>query len=118
MTVPDICNILSQAQYHLQDEAGLQLQISEVLKKEGIKHTREVELSPKNRIDFLLENNVGIEVKINRAGTALLYQISRYTQEEKIKELLVITIRPAALPKEINGRKIYGLALWNRLDFV
>lgn len=107
---------LTHGKYRLQNEVLLHKQFSEILETSGIPHRREVILSPKNRIDFLLPAGIGIEAKINRAGTALLQQLARYTQEDEIQGLIVITVRPANLPKALNKKPIWELPIWNLLD--
>lgn len=92
-------------------EAELQEGLARVLAAAGVDHRREVPLSKRDRIDFLLPEGIGIEVKIEGALSALTRQLWRYAEHEEVVALVLVTsqLRLTALPKVLNGKAIICL---------
>lgn len=88
-------------------EDDLQRGIAQVLGKLDMDFTREVYLSSKDRIDFMV-GEVGIEVKDDGSLTALTRQIHRYLQFDSVKRLLVVTTRSQHLriPSHMSGKEV------------
>lgn len=75
---------------------------------------REVELSPEDRIDFLVVGaRIGIEVKVDGATSALVRQLQRYAQHDCIAGLLVVSTRAhhRALPATLSGKPVVVASL-------
>lgn len=68
---------------------------------------REVVLSPKDRIDFMVDD-VGIEVKIGGTLNDVLRQLHRYAASERVAGLLLVTSRLtlARLPEILDGKPV------------
>lgn len=97
------------------EEFELQDKIAEALKQSNISFIKEYRIAPKNRIDFLVEGGIGIEVKKgkpNRYQTTR--QLERYTSFEEIHAIIVVVERNLNIPDEINGKKCISFGL-NRL---
>ena len=107
-----IMTIIGAQSYDISSEAMLQRGIFDVLTDRGYTPSKEYQLSPKDRIDFMI-GNIGIEVKIGGARNALIRQLHRYAPSDEIWELLVVTTAPnlLPLPREFNGKPISGLVL-------
>ena len=88
MTVEEI---LRRHAFRFSGEAELQEQLSEVFTRFGVKHQREVVLSPRDRIDFLCEGGLGIEVKLRAPKTEVLRQLLRYLEHDSIKSVTLVT---------------------------
>lgn len=85
------------------NEAILQDQIADTLSKAGLNHKREVWLSEADRIDFMCDDGVGIEVKIKGSAANIARQLKRYESADNLRHLVLVTRRsvdprPAAKP--------------------
>ncbi len=89
-------------------EAALQEAIASSFRAAGIAFEREVSLSSKDRIDFLVEGRVGLEVKIVGGLSEVTRQLHRYAQSERIEALILVTtrMRHRALERELNGKTV------------
>lgn len=65
-------------------------------------------------IDFFVDGRIGIEIKIKGSPSAVTRQLMRYFKCEVISELLLVTGRTKLgnLPKEILGKKLTVMSLW------
>ncbi len=90
------------------NEAKVQEQIAEALTSGGVEFKREVKLSPKDRIDFLV-GTVGIEVKVKGRTADVEAQLLRYAASDRITELVLITARAqhAKVALELNGKPVW-----------
>ena len=103
-----IVEAIRSRRYAYTSEAELQEGIERVLIEEGIAYEREVALSPGDRIDFLVGEGIGVEVKIDGSISALTRQIHRYAQHDRISSLVVVTSRSrlANLPSSMNEKTV------------
>jgi hypothetical protein len=88
------------------EEYALQDMIRMELDKAGISCAKEYRLGPRNRIDFLVEGGIGIEVKKgkpNRKRT--LGQLERYLASDEIKILILVVERSLTIPSEVKGKR-------------
>lgn len=75
----------------IQYEWELQKQIADVLDKNKILYQKEYKLGPKNRVDFLVEGGVAIEVKKGRIPrNRLKEQIDRYASFDEVKQIVIV----------------------------
>lgn len=104
-----ICGLISSLRSATGDESVLQAGIAQALSETGIAFQPEVALSSKNRIDFLLENGIGIETKIDGAVSAVTRQLFRYAESDRITELILITTkaRHLSIERTLNGKTVY-----------
>lgn len=98
-----IGSILGSARFDLQNEKILQAQISDLLARKGIEHTREVELIEGDIIDFMI-NEVGIEVKISGAAKSIYRQCCRYCEHDAVQTFILVTNKAITLPHQINNK--------------
>lgn len=75
------------------DEAELQAGIAQALEGDGLAFQREVVIAPGDRIDFLVEGGVGIEVKVAGTAAAARRQLLRYAADDVITALVLVTSR-------------------------
>ena len=99
--------------YNFSTEEEFQTGLAKALASGGVEFRREVILSKRDRIDFMLDGGVGIEVKIDGSISALTRQIFRYAELPEINGLLVVVSanRLANLPTEINGKPIQSVRI-------
>ncbi len=100
---------LKAVAFNFQDEAELQEGIAFALTLGGLTFKREAKLSDQDRIDFLLEAGVGIEVKVGGSISALTRQVFRYTVLEQLSAVIVVVSKSTLgnLPREMNGKQVH-----------
>lgn len=103
-----IIDLLARHRFRFGTEAELQEGIGQVLEAAGIFHVREVRLGSGDRIDFMIDSRIGLEVKVDGGISALTRQLHRYAQVDAVEELLVVTSRArhANLPTVLSGTPI------------
>lgn len=107
--VPDrVARLLAARRFRFGTEAELQAGIAEVLTAAAIAHEREVALTARDRIDFLLASGIGLEVKIDGSALDLARQLLRYAAHERIAALLVVTTRArhTETPATLGGKPV------------
>lgn len=120
-SVEEIANILSELRINVAtDEYEIQNQIGQLLIENGIPHTKEYRLGPRNRVDFMTSDGLAIEVKKGKPNKAQVYrQLDRYTSFDAVKAIILVVETSLYFPSEINGKpcvsfglhKLWGIAL-------
>ncbi len=97
----------------VQDEIERQLRfvVDGAIHEAGLDRTplmREVVLGDKDRIDFLIGGDIGIEVKLQTSLAQMTRQLHRYAAHERIGALVLLTTsaRLKLLPHTLNGKPI------------
>lgn len=103
----DLPTLLRGARFRFTGEADLQEGIARALAGAGVAFEREVSLSSRDRIDFLV-GDVGLEVKIEGGAAPVLRQLLRYALSPRVGRLLLATTRSQhrQLPGEISGKPL------------
>jgi hypothetical protein len=113
-TLDAIVAKLGLFRFSFADEYALQRGILEALSKSGWEPEREVILSARDRIDFLV-GDVGIEVKVAGGTASVLSQMARYAAHARIGSLLLVTSRHAHIrsgfPETFNGKPARAISL-------
>lgn len=99
ITARRLRNALRGYSYHHANEIELHRGIAEVLTGLGLAPEREVRLSSRDRIDFLVDlpraaasaARLGIEVKIAGRSPDVWRQLTRYAGHDRVDELLLVT---------------------------
>lgn len=103
-----IIHLLSTPRFDLQSEKLTQSQIMDALlqnNRETIYSVkREYRLDSRNVIDFLVNDSIGIEVKLKGSRRAIYLQCARYCEFDQVQELILVTNRAMALPHYINDK--------------
>lgn len=102
-----IVQLLCSSRYTYSDETELQGLLVDVL-SECHQIQREVRLTPRCRIDLIVDGRVGIEVKIDGSAVAVAQQIQRYARTGRLEALVLATTRieHASLPAELGGLQV------------
>ncbi|AOG03305.1 hypothetical protein [Bosea sp. RAC05] len=111
MSPEDLVRFFHQRRFPLTDEKYLQTRIEEVFTAEGIAFEREVRLSSKDIIDFIVDGDIGIEVKIKGGKRNIYDQVSRYCAHDRIKSVVLLTAVSMGFPPEIDGKSCYVASL-------
>jgi hypothetical protein len=106
----DLLSSLRRQRFSLHSEKALQTDIEDYFIKSSIDYQREVRLSQKDIIDFLL-GSVGIEVKLAGSAKDIYRQVERYCQHPEIEEIVLVTNRIIHLPKTINNKPTHVINL-------
>lgn len=104
----EIAALLQVARFRApNEETTLQLEIADVLAKAGHTFTREAQLGPRERIDFLV-GPIGIEVKIQGSASEVMRQLLRYAEYADVQVLILVTTRSQiVVPSELGGKPIF-----------
>ena len=110
-----IVSALAASSFRYSRETQLHLGIEQCLVAAGFEPKSEQRITG-GRIDFLV-NRVGVEVKIKGTAADLLAQLVRYSVEESIDALLVVTtrVRHRDLPRELNGKPVRVILIGGNL---
>lgn len=105
---PAIAALLTRARFHFANEKELQDGIEIVLRRERVPFVREVRLGQNDRIDFLVDPSVGVEVKVDDPLAKVTRQLHRYSLSDAITSLILVTSRARHLdiPGEMSGKPI------------
>jgi hypothetical protein len=104
-----VCALLRGYRFSSTGEAELQRGIDKVLTDAGLQVQREKHLSRKDRPDFLVQDGVAIEVKIDGSLTAVMRQISRYATQPAVLAIILVTTRAThavRMPESFCGKPV------------
>lgn len=94
------------------DEAKLHGVIALALKNLGVPFEQERKLGQNDRLDFLVEGGVCLEVKKTAAGEAALRQIGRYLEHPEVSAAVGIAMRWDGVPPKFRGKPVFTIELW------
>lgn len=99
--------VLRSHRFNEATEDQLQLGVAAALSSCGVAFEREVRLTAADRIDFMV-GSVGVECKIDGSLPALIRQLFRYAQSERVSELVLLTtrVRLSRVPDAMNGKPV------------
>lgn len=104
----------------IDDEYKLQQKIAEQLTFANIDFKKEYVLGPRNRVDFMIDGGIAIEVKKGKPNKQqVIRQIERYTEFQKVTAVILVVETSLNIPKKINNKecvsfglnKLWGIAL-------
>lgn len=103
--------------FRVSDEADLQCQVAEALKRAGITYFRREHYlgsSKRDRIDFWFAmHGVGLELKVGQTEKGILRQLLRYAEHREVRELIIASTHHSALrlPHLILGKRLHSIHL-------
>lgn len=102
-----IAGVLLSARFNHVNEEELQQGVHAALERAGLPVTREVCLTRRDRVDFLV-NRVAVELKVAGAVATVARQLQRYARSCLVDELLLVTTcaRHLGLPSTIGGKPL------------
>ena len=101
-------------------EYDLQQEIANILKENHIPYSKEYQLGPRNRVDFLAGTGIVIEVKKGKPGKVqVVKQLERYASFDMVSGIVLVVEKNLDIPRKINGKpcvslglnKLWGIAL-------
>lgn len=111
----DLMATLRDARFLCFDEAELQLAVARLLGDAKIGYQREVRLSERDRVDFLVDGGIALELKVSTTGKNLLRQVLRYAEHDAVRKIVIgsTTHHGLCLPAEANGKPVFTCHLRN-----
>lgn len=106
-TLAALTDLLSRARFGYANEKTLHEGIAAALTDAGYRVEREVTLTSRCRIDFLIDG-VGVEVKTQGSPGPVLAQLGRYAACPQIRALLLVTTRSTLthVPPVLHGTPV------------
>jgi hypothetical protein len=98
-----IVHILTSHRLPLSDEKQLQIEIAVAFASAGLAAEREVRLAPGDIVDFMV-GDIAVEVKIKGSKRDIFRQVERYCEHNAVRELVLATNVPMALPPMVCGK--------------
>jgi hypothetical protein len=114
MTGIELASKIYHAKFHFSDEKSLQQGIGIALTEWALEFEPEVSLTPRDRIDFLVVDGIGVEVKSEGVTlAAVTRQLHRYAQSDRVKELIFVTTKSKHrdLPETMNDKPLHVVYL-------
>lgn len=96
--------------FDLTREKDVQEQVMRIL-KDHFNIKRKHRLSEKSIVDFWIDEEIAVEMKVKGSKTAIFRQCQRYCEFEDVKCLLLLTARSMGFPPEIHGKPCYYISL-------
>lgn len=93
------------------NEEVLQEMTENALKRFAIPYEREAEIKIGGRIDFLVDGQIGLELKIKGSVTEVSRQAQRYLEDERLKGLLLLTTRRLHMSTQTVGGKPFRVVV-------
>lgn len=108
-----VADVIGNTRFAFTTELDLQEGLVQLFEMRKFAFEREAVLSPTDRIDFLLPDGIGVEVKIDRSLTSVTRQLFRYAKHDRISGLILVTsrIRLLNLPSQLNGKTVLAVDL-------
>lgn len=96
MHLDTLTKLLGGFAFRYSTEVQLHDRIARVLSDAGWQFERERRIDDKNRLDFLLEAGIAIEVKVDGALSEAVRQVARYLALEEVRAVLLASTKPWA----------------------
>jgi hypothetical protein len=104
-----VLSAIRRARFRYVTEKDLQDGLEMLFKRLGIPYQREVHLGAAGVIDFVIDGDCGLEVKIKGGRNPVLAQLERYAERDEVKTLTLVTARSqlTRMPTTIKGKSLY-----------
>lgn len=96
-------HVLRGYRFPVNDEKHTQEQIKNALTQAGIPFSREHKLADSGTIDFLVDNTIGVEIKIKGAKMAIYRQCKRYCETGLLQHMMLVSLVAMTLPPDLEG---------------
>lgn len=107
LTPEIVTRLLRQTPLPVSTESAMQDAIEQRLKDFQIPFTREVRLGSTNRIDFMVQGGIGIEVKTRCPRRQIHRQLARYAEHPDVTSLILVTGTFTGLPETLNEKPVF-----------
>lgn len=111
ITAARVAMYLQIGRYRLGNEALLQEDVERQLQIRSFPYKREMVLGPADRVDFLVDGHIALELKIKGQRRRILHQMERYAAHDCVESLILMTLVASGFPPAINGKPVYVVKL-------
>ena len=106
-----IMSLIRSSRIDLSNEKRAQADLEQILANAGIVFEREVRLSDKDVVDFLIEG-IAVELKLKGAKKMDVFrQLRRYANHDRVVALILASNMSMGLPSQIEGKDAYFVTL-------
>tara|TARA_B100002049_G_C16085532_1_gene379323 strand:+ start:22349 stop:22708 length:360 start_codon:yes stop_codon:yes gene_type:complete len=105
--VARVFEALNSTHFPITHEISLHQKMEDVFKSYNIPFEREVFLSKSDKVDFLIESSIALEVKIKGRAMSIYRQCERYCTHDSVEGIILASSKPMGFPKEICGKPAY-----------
>jgi hypothetical protein len=112
VTAQTLVDVVRVCRFHYRDEDQLQQGLAAAFATTGLPVEREVRITPKDRLDFLV-GRTAVEVKVAGQPESVLRQLQRYAASDRVDDLILITTRArhCSLPAVVGGKRLTVLRI-------
>lgn len=111
MNTVDLVMLLRANRYRLGHETLLQEDVRALLARHGIPHQREHVLGPADRVDFLVDGRIALELKIKMPARHVYRQLERYATHDCVDSLVLMSATAISMPRSFNSKPVYLVPL-------
>ncbi len=114
----NLLGVLGSYRFRFGTEEVLQDAVERVLQDAKIPYERERDLGDAGRIDFLVENTIGLEIKTKGSPTEVAEQVIRYCTRDEISIVVLLTARMTLgklVPRKVHGKKVLVVGIWENM---
>lgn len=111
MTAAELAQILSGWRYRLGHEDLLQRDVRDVMANSGITFYREFRFNAGDRVDFFVDGHIALELKLKMQQRRIYRQLERYSLDDRVDSLVLMTLSPGGIPRLINDKPCFVVNL-------
>jgi hypothetical protein len=111
MTALDVCRLMRLHRFRLGHEALLQEDVEALFRREGVPFLREHILGPADRVDFLVDGRIAVELKIRAPKRRILRQLERYAAHDCVEALVLASVSAVGIPPQLVGKPVFVVPL-------
>lgn len=105
-SVLTLAQMLRFGNFRLGHEKLLQEDVEAMFSQRSVAFEREFVLGPGERVDFLVDGRIAVELKIKCSARVMMRQLQRYAAHEVVEFLILVTAAAASMPRELNGKPV------------
>lgn len=107
MTSDELLALLEELPLTTRTEAEMQSELEKELENRHVFYEREVRLTTRDRIDFLI-GSIGVELKTKGSVPEIVRQLRRYADSARVTELVLYTSDPklCTMPTVLGGKRV------------
>jgi len=111
MDAKTIAGFIRTGAYRIGHEALLQEDLERHFRNGCIPYEREVRLSDADRVDFVVDGHIAVELKIKESRRRILRQLERYAAHDVITGLILLSGVSMGIPARLNGKPVHFIHL-------
>lgn len=106
-----LAKMLRYGNFRLGHEKLLQEDVEALFERNCVDFRREFILGPGERVDFLVEERIAVELKVKCSPRVMMRQLQRYAGHDKVEAIILVTATVTSMPDSMNGKPVYVVNL-------